>query len=156
MSRPGWTLADYWFVGKEFGKELGHQAWEHKWEILLTVAAGPLGKVLSEGRCFWLIVCFTAGTEVWTAQGPKNIEDIKPGEQVWSYNAEQQRWELCEVLATSERDYDGRIVHLEIENDNGECETIECTETHPFWVVADDAANEQLVPTDQQVGCAHS
>lgn len=42
--------------------------------------------------------CFVAGTKVKTENGFKNIEDIKVGEKVYSYNLENNELELKQVL----------------------------------------------------------
>ncbi len=44
--------------------------------------------------------CFVAGTKVKTENGFKNIEDIKIGEKVYSYNLENNELELKEVINT--------------------------------------------------------
>jgi hypothetical protein len=127
-----------YFEWGTFVEEVGRQAWEKKWDIALTlIPGGALMKLVglaTKGRCFWLIVCFTAGTDVWTDEGLKDIEDIPPGSFVWSYNESVREWELCEVLGTSQTDYDGEIATITIADDEGACEHVECTAGHPFWV----------------------
>ena len=44
--------------------------------------------------------CFVAGTKVKTENGFKNIEDVKVGEKVYSYNLETNELELKKVLGT--------------------------------------------------------
>ena len=44
--------------------------------------------------------CFVAGTKVKTENGYKNIEDIKIGEKVYSYNLDNNELELKEVIDT--------------------------------------------------------
>lgn len=44
--------------------------------------------------------CFVAGTKVLTQNGYKNIEDIKIGEMVYSYNLNNNELELKEVINT--------------------------------------------------------
>ena len=46
--------------------------------------------------------CFVAGTKVKTESGYKNIEDIKIGEKVYSYNLDTNELELKEVIDTIE------------------------------------------------------
>ena len=46
--------------------------------------------------------CFVAGTKVKTENGYKNIEDIKIGEKVYSYNLENNELELKKVINTIE------------------------------------------------------
>ena len=45
-----------------------------------------------------LFYCFVAGTKVKTENGFKNIEDIKIGEKVYSFNLDNNEIELKEVL----------------------------------------------------------
>lgn len=45
-----------------------------------------------------LFFCFVAGTKVKTENGFKNIEDIKIGEKVYSFNLDNNEIELKEVL----------------------------------------------------------
>ena len=44
--------------------------------------------------------CFVAGTKVKTETGYKNIEDIKVGEKVYSYNLDNNELELKKVIGT--------------------------------------------------------
>ena len=46
--------------------------------------------------------CFVAGTKVKTENGYKNIEDIKIGEKIYSYNLENNELELKKVINTIE------------------------------------------------------
>jgi len=74
--------------------------------------------------------CFPAGTLVETEEGLRPIEEIEPGDRVWSWDQETGEWSLQEVAAALCRDYDGVVVAITV----GE-ETIEATANHPFWVV---------------------
>jgi hypothetical protein len=62
---------------------------------------------------------------------------------VWSYNIEAEEWELQVVTAPSERDYEGDIITLTLDTDDGSTETIEATGNHPFWVVSGDDLNNR-------------
>lgn len=73
--------------------------------------------------------CFVAGTLVLTAEGLRNIEDVKIGDSVLSANPDSGKNDYKKVLDTYVRKT-RRLIHLII----GE-EEIVATEEHPFWVV---------------------
>ncbi len=54
----------------------------------------------SESGLFNSMSCFVAGTKVKTESGFKNIEDIKIGDKVYSYNLNNNNLELKKVLNT--------------------------------------------------------
>jgi hypothetical protein len=163
----GYTPYDDPFLGLDWDG-----FWDETWEgvkenwvdIALTVVPGGLilkvVRVATRGRCFFVIVCFVAGTDVLTPEGARDIETIQPGEKVWAFDGEiggTGGWQATEVIATSKTLYDGVMVKVEITDDDGSCEVIECTEGHPFWVVggialanrpqAEDAVPEGAEPT---------
>ena len=72
--------------------------------------------------------CFVAGTKVLTANGYKNIEDLKVGEYVYSYNMETKERELAQIKDTVVN-YSARIYELYI-ND----QIIEVSADHIFYV----------------------
>ena len=74
--------------------------------------------------------CFIAGTLVSTAVGMTPIEQIKPGDQVWSYDQQHEQWVLEEVLDTQSREYDGDMVTLHLDVGDGTSEDISCTGNH--------------------------
>jgi hypothetical protein len=85
-----------------------------------------IASIASKGKkC--VFACFTAGTPVHTEFGVKNIEDIRAGDKVWSYNEETGETGLKEVLQITEREAD---VTLKLEIGN---EIIETTVEHPFY-----------------------
>ncbi len=57
------------------------------------------GNKISDGT-YSSAICFVAGTKVLTATGYKNIEDIKVGEMVYSYNLDNNEKELKKVTRT--------------------------------------------------------
>ena len=75
------------------------------------------------------IVCFVAGTKVYTESGLMNIEDVKEGMRVYSRNLETGANELREVLTTSVRTIKTVTYKVAV---NGEI--IEGTDNHPFYV----------------------
>ena len=72
--------------------------------------------------------CFVAGTKVLTANGYKNIEDLRVGEYVYSYNMETKERELAQIKDTVVN-YSTRIYELYI-ND----QIIEVSADHIFYV----------------------
>jgi YD repeat-containing protein len=82
-------------------------------------------------QCYSLYsgVCFPAGTLVATEHGSMPIETIEPGMNVWSYDAENDEWRLCEVIRRLEREYEGEIITVGLAD-----EEISATSGHPFWV----------------------
>jgi hypothetical protein len=125
------------------------------WIFTATKAFGFLIETRTRGRCFFVVICFVAGTDVLTPDGPRDIETIQPGEKVWSFDGETGQWQTTEVIATSETLYDGVMVKVEITDDDGSFEAIECTGGHPFWVVggialADRTHAEDAMPQGAQ------
>jgi RHS repeat-associated protein len=72
--------------------------------------------------------CFVAGTKVLTADGLKNIEEIRAGDSVWAYDTGSSNVVLKSVLHTFVRERDS-LVKLIINDD-----LIEVTPEHPFFV----------------------
>ena len=73
--------------------------------------------------------CFVAGTKVAVENGYKNIEDIRIGDYVYSYNQETKTKELKKVLETFIHQKD-EIYTLKVNN-----QLIHTTEEHPFYVI---------------------
>lgn len=72
--------------------------------------------------------CFTAGTQVYTEEGYKNIEDVKVGDKVWAYNDKTDVLELKEVIETFSRDFT-QVYKIHFGN-----EVLEATNEHPFFI----------------------
>ena len=83
------------------------------------IGKASLGKVC-------VFACFPAGTKINTAGGLKNIEEIKTGDKVWSYNELTGETGLQEIVRTMVREID-HTVELYTEE-----EIIETTVEHPF------------------------
>ncbi|MBQ5473157.1 MAG: DUF2380 domain-containing protein, partial [Lachnospiraceae bacterium] len=77
--------------------------------------------------------CFVAGTKVKTEDGDKNIEEIKAGDIVWSYDPLTGEEGLKEVKQTFKNETE-TLVHVTVSNENDK-ETIDTTVRHPFYVV---------------------
>ena len=95
-----------------------------------------------------LIGCFTEGTQIvvgmeydpdgnFVSYVTMNIEDVKVGDLVYSYNTLTGETELCEVTSTLAKTSD-HINYLTIIDENGVEQVIESTDVHPFWVVTDE------------------
>ena len=72
--------------------------------------------------------CFTAGTQVYTDKGYKNIEDIKVEDLVWAYNEKTKNQELKKVINTFSK-VRNHIYKIHFGNN-----VIEATEDHPFFI----------------------
>ena len=83
------------------------------------VGKASLGKVC-------VFACFPAGTKINTAGCLKNIEEIKTGDKVWSYNELTGETGSQEIVRTMVREID-HTVELYTEG-----EIIETTAEHPF------------------------
>ena len=73
-------------------------------------------------------ICFAKGTLVYAKNSFVNIENIKIGDTVYSYNIEGENLELSKVLNTLQRETKG-IYELKINN-----ETVQVTAEHPFYL----------------------
>jgi hypothetical protein len=78
-------------------------------------------------------MCFGAGTLVATEEGNRPIEDIKPGELVWSTNEKTGETALRPVLATFVNK-DAEVLDLALHRGPALAERIEVTPAHRFWV----------------------
>jgi len=89
--------------------------------------------------------CFTAGTQIvvgmeydddgnFVQYVTMNIENVKVGDLVYSYNTLTGEVGLREVTDTFVRSSD-HINYLTIVDEHGHEQTIETTDGHPFWVV---------------------
>ena len=74
--------------------------------------------------------CFLPGTSVNANNKTVKIEDIKKGDFVYSYNHKDKKPELQKVDMVFERDYDGDIIEIELENG----EIIHCTPNHKLYI----------------------
>ncbi|GHT34938.1 hypothetical protein FACS189427_03200 [Planctomycetales bacterium] len=91
--------------------------------------------------------CFTAGTQIVVGEvydeetcsiiyTTINIEDIKVGDLVYSYDTITGEVSQREVTATFVRESD-HLDYLTIVDADGNEQVIETTDSHPFWVVTD-------------------
>ena len=72
------------------------------WHLYYKVEAYTENNLKIGEKEFEKSYCFVAGTKVKTENGYKNIEDIKIGEKIYSYNLENNELELKKVINTIE------------------------------------------------------
>lgn len=89
--------------------------------------------------------CFVAGTKVAVENGYKNIEDIKSGDYVYSYNLDTNKKELKKVLETFIHQKD-EIYTLKVNN-----QLIHTTEEHPFYVINKGWVNTKKLNFDDKL-----
>lgn len=73
--------------------------------------AGDIGRLTISTNTFdddW--GCYKQGTEVFTVNGWKNIEDVSVGEQVYSLNPTTQRVEITTNLQTINKPFNGEMI----------------------------------------------
>ncbi len=80
------------------------------------------------GKCAF---CSPAGTKVNTPDGLVNIEDVKIGDYVLSYDTKQQAYKKNIIKETIERPFIGEIIIIETEVG----EILELTPEHPVWTL---------------------
>lgn len=79
-------------------------------------------------KCLLIDECFTADTLVHTARGLRNIQDIRPGELVMSYNHDSNTLEFQKVLGVLCKKPTNAILKMRVAE-----EIIYATANHPFW-----------------------
>ena len=105
------------------------------------------GLKTAANNCLDGVHCFTAGTQIVVGMGlaedgtvlydMKSIEDIEVGDLVYSYNTITGEYEYSEVTSTMSL-MSKHVCYLTIEDEQGNEQTIETTDSHPFWVVSDE------------------
>ena len=86
------------------------------------------------------LTCFIAGTKIWTEDGMKNIENIKVGDKVYSYNENTKTVELKLVTKTYEH-MDTNLLNINVGN-----VTIDVTYPHKFYTTDDNTNTYEWVP----------
>ena len=61
--------------------------------------------------------CFTMGTMVLTAGGPRRIEEVNPGIEVYSYNLSSEAWTFSRVSKQGAYRYQGDIITIQMDSD---------------------------------------
>ncbi|MBO9492018.1 ParB N-terminal domain-containing protein [Endozoicomonas sp. G2_1] len=100
--------------------------------VVKAGAKAAAKKALSKSPC--PLSCFVAGTQVLTKEGHKPIEDISVGELVWAKNVQTGKSEWKAVTHTWTV-YDKDIYEISVRTLEGVTQTIEATESHPFYVL---------------------
>jgi ankyrin repeat protein len=77
--------------------------------------------------------CFPSGTEVLTATGPRAIETVDPGTEVYSFDVAMKIWMLKRVLERHTHSYEGDMISIQVDHN-----TIRATGNHPFYVLRGD------------------
>ncbi len=96
-----------------------------------------------------IYVCFEEGTKVYTENGLVNIEELKQGINVYSYNFEKEELELNSIVKFFKREV------TEVYNITVGKEVITVTSEHPFyvtgkgWVKVRDLKEEDLLLTSK-------
>lgn len=93
----------------------------------------------------WLGKCFVAGTLVHTKDGLKQIEEIKVGDEVLSYNEGSGEVEYQKVVTTFSNS-SSNLFEINIE---GEIKPLIVTNAHPFYVYR---ARSNLLGKDDKEG----
>jgi hypothetical protein len=93
-------------------------------------------------------LCFAAGTQVLTNNGPIAIEHIKVGDQVLSQSASTGKSEYKRVTALTRPHLD-RLIELHIQDQR---EVLRPTPGHPFWAKHGDKAAGWIKAGNLQVG----
>ena len=88
------------------------------------------GNVSTKTGTIYVTQCFVAGTKVLTKNGLKNIEDIKVGEYVYTFDPDKNIKELQPVTDTM-ISKNNKLYEITLENG----EVIKATEKHPFYVL---------------------
>ena len=79
--------------------------------------------------------CFGPDTLIEVESGTKKIKDVEIGDKVWSLNESTNIKELQEVTNTFIYDSSMKpMVELKFQMDNGDIETVLCTEDHEFYI----------------------
>ncbi len=87
--------------------------------------------------------CFTVGTMVLTAGGPRRIEEVNPGTEVYSYNLSDREWTFSRVSKQGAYRYQGDIITIQMNSDK-----IEATGNHPFYVLSGDKLASRPLPAE--------
>ena len=95
-------------------------------KVVLNDNAGNVGNVIKEVTT---TACFTAGTQVLTETGMKNIEDIQLGEKVYTINLDNNKRELKKVT-NKFSGYTTEIYEITIGS-----ELVKATPRHQFYIV---------------------
>ena len=91
--------------------------------------------------------CFIEGTKISTKDGDINIQDINIGDLVYSINKETSELQLCNVDQLHQRNYEGIIIEIELDNGN----IIKSTPNHKIytsnrgWIRSDELTSDDTL-----------
>ncbi|MBA7636707.1 hypothetical protein ES703_44328 [subsurface metagenome] len=93
--------------------------------------------------------CFPSGTEVLTADGPRAIEAVEPGTEVYACDLSSGEWTLARVLKMRAYHYEGDMITIQMGSIK-----IQATGNHPFYVLRGDRLAyrpvSQEIPKEEQ------
>ncbi len=95
-------------------------------------------------------LCFVAGTAVLTPEGEVPIEELAPGDTVYTMASAGDELAIGKVVQTFETP-DQRVLEIELEDEDGTQEIIRATGQHPFWVVEEGWTEAQDLLCGQQI-----
>lgn len=75
--------------------------------------------------------CFVKGTKVSTLNGEVNIEEVKIGEKVLSYNLDSKKIENKDVKRLFKHPFEGELIKITLENGA----VIKCTPNHKIFTL---------------------
>ena len=75
--------------------------------------------------------CFVKGTKISTPKGKVNIDEVKIGEKVLSYNFDSKQVEIKDVKKLFKHPFNGELIKITLENGN----TIKCTPNHKIFTL---------------------
>jgi len=101
------------------------------WSALaaLILGCGQRENSVDGGKDTAILSCFVAGTRVLTDRGPRAIETLQAGDQVWAWNTSQGT-PILRTVAQIIRGESTETYHLQA----GEQVIRGVTAEHPFWV----------------------
>lgn len=110
---------------KQVAKKMSKEAMEAAAKQAMETA----GKVAMRAKKVQLCVfaCFPVGTPVGVDGGTRNIEDMRPGDELWAWNGATGERALKKISRIVESESD-MLIQLRIGQD-----VIETTPTHPFY-----------------------
>ncbi len=112
---------------KQVAKKLSKEALEAAAKQTAEMISKMSMRSLTKGQ-LCVFACFPAGTPVATALGIRNIEDIRPGDEVWAYDESTGEPVLKPVVQVGTRDANV-LVNIEIGG-----EVVQATPEHPVYV----------------------
>jgi hypothetical protein len=113
-------------------------------QFLEELKLGKLRKVAAEAESSGLgSGCFVAGTLVAVRSGFKEIQDIRVGDIVWSFDQQSDAWLLKPVEATFVHEYSGDVITITAGG-----VSIDVSGNHPFWVLSGRNLADRPAPVD--------